>query len=70
MMYLEYDWSFNCYRPRFGQTFIDWRGYRYFQSLADARYILEQSGAKLGKKVASRTWKIELINQDEACGYD
>ena len=22
-MYLEYDWTFDVYRPRFGKTFID-----------------------------------------------
>lgn len=58
-MYLEHDWAFDCYRPRFGSTFIDVRGERSWESLADARWALQCAGLKLGKKTDSRTWEIE-----------
>ena len=59
MLYLEYDWTFNVYRVRFGSTFIDWRGYRSFASKADAKYILGLAGCKIGKKTDSRSWAID-----------
>ena len=60
-MYLEYDWTFDVYRPRFGDTFTDVRGWRSFESLDDARYVLAGAGLKLGRKTDDRTWKIELV---------
>ena len=62
-MFLEYDWTFNVYRPRLGDTFIAWRGQRSFESLEHAREALALSGCRLGKKTDSRTWRIE---SDEA----
>lgn len=58
-MYLEYDWTFGVYRPRFGQTFTDIRGERSFSSLADAKYALAVCKLALGKKTDSRTWEIK-----------
>lgn len=58
-MYLEYDWSFDCYRVRFGDVFTDWRGWRYFASLDEATDVLSQTGNRVGRKTASRTWSIE-----------
>lgn len=60
-MFLEYDWTFNCYRARFGQSFIDVRGARYWDTMADARFWLAQAGLKVGRKTDSRTWAIDLI---------
>ena len=58
-MYLEYDWSFNVYRPRFGHAFISFRGERSWPSLENAKEALRLAGCKLGRKTDSRTWKIE-----------
>lgn len=57
-MFVEYDWSFNVYRFRFGQVFTDILGYRYADSMADAKLILAQAKLKLGRKTDSRTWEI------------
>jgi len=57
-MYLEYDWTFGVFRPRVGRTFTDFRGYRSFETLAEAKAVLEQAGCRLGPKCASRTWRI------------
>ena len=57
-MYLEFDWTFNVYRPRFGDTFIDVRGVRSWESLKDAKWDLAVCKLKLGKKTDSRTWEI------------
>jgi hypothetical protein len=57
-MYLEYDWTFNVYRPRFGYVFTDVNGLRSYDSLADAKYELGIVGLKLGKKTDDRTWQI------------
>ena len=58
-MFLEYDWTFNVYRARLGQTFTDIRGVRYWESLKDAKAALASCGLKLTKKTDTRTWKIE-----------
>jgi hypothetical protein len=58
-MFLEYDWTFNVYRPRFGDRFIAFRGWYSFESLDHARCELGYAGLKLGRKTDSRTWKIE-----------
>lgn len=58
MMYLEYDWTSLVYKPRAGNIFTDWRGWRSFESLEQAREVLAQAGCKLGAKTASRTWAI------------
>jgi hypothetical protein len=58
-MFLEYDWTFNVYRPRFGAAFTDIRGWRSFESLREARDVLSSCGLRLGRKTDSRTWAIE-----------
>jgi hypothetical protein len=58
-MFIEYDWTFNVYRPRFGQSFIAFRGERSFPTLADARAALKSAGLKLGRKTDTRTWSVE-----------
>ena len=60
-MYLEYDWSFMCYRPRFGTQFTDVRGERYWITRADACEALLNAGLKLGRKTASRVWEIVAV---------
>jgi len=62
-MYLEYDWTFNVYRPRFGDTFIAWRGERSFESFAAAKAAIEAAGSKIGKKTDSRTWEIVSVGE-------
>ena len=57
-MYLEYDWSFMVWRPRFGQTFIDVRGARYWPTRRDAAEALAAANLRLGRKTASRTYEI------------
>lgn len=57
-MFLEYDWSFGVYRPRFGQAFTDFRGHRSFDTLVEAQHVIESAGCKLGRKTDSRTWEI------------
>jgi rubredoxin len=64
-MFLEYDWTFNVYRPRLGDTFTDVRGERSWESLADAKWALKLCGLKLGRKTDSRTWAIEVIHQTQ-----
>jgi len=59
-MFLEYDWTFNVYRPRFGSTFTDVRGWRSFDSWQQAKDVLSQCGLKIGRKTDTRTWAIEL----------
>lgn len=57
-MYLEYDWAFNVYRPRLGDTFTSINGMLSFESLDDAKWHLKACKLKLGRKTDSRTWKI------------
>ena len=57
-MFLEFDWTFNVYRPRFGDRFTDVRGERSFETLKDARWALRMAGLRLGDKTNSRTWRI------------
>lgn len=59
-MHLEYDWTFNVYRPRFMGTFIDIGGERSFETIEHARLALLSRGLKLGKKTDTRTWEIVL----------
>jgi hypothetical protein len=58
-MFLEYDWTFDVYRPRFGASFIDVRGERSWPSLKDAKCALALAKLRVGKKTDSRTWRIE-----------
>ena len=58
MMYLEFDWAFSVYRPRFGDSFTDIDGYRSFADLAEARYVLRSCKLALGSKTDSCTWRI------------
>jgi hypothetical protein len=57
-MFLEYDWTFGCYRPRFGRIFTGIRGVTCYNSLKEARSHLASIGLKLGRKTDSRTWEI------------
>ena len=57
-MFLEYDWTYGVFRPRFGHTFIDFRGWRSFSTLEEAKEIIGYAGLSLGKKTDSRTWEI------------
>lgn len=59
MMYLEYDWTFNVYRFRFGDTFTSVLDIRSCGSMAEAKDLLQQAKLKVGRKTDSRTWKIE-----------
>jgi hypothetical protein len=61
-MYLEYDWTFNCYRPRFGRNFISIRDVFSYETLADAKQHLALCQLALGKKTDSRTWEIVFAN--------
>ena len=60
-MYLEYDWTFNVYRPRFGASFTDVRGERSWESMSAAKWALKLCGLKVGRKTDSRTWEIIAI---------
>lgn len=59
-MFLEYDWTFNVYRPRFGQVFTSVDSFQSFASLDEARQVLGWCHLRLGKKTDTRTWAIEL----------
>ena len=59
-MYLEYDWTYSVYRPRFGNTFTSVNGWQSFPSLAVAKAELAVVKLKVGRKTDSRTWQIEL----------
>lgn len=65
-MYLEYDWTFGVYRPRFGAVFTDIRGERSWPSMAEAKAALKAAGLRLGRKTDSRTWKIESAKGEES----
>lgn len=60
-MYLEYDWTFNVYRPRVGNVFTSVNGCRSFESLDDAKQNLGWCKLKLGRKTDTRTWSIEAL---------
>lgn len=57
-MYLEYDWTFGCFRPRFGRVFTGIRGVTYYNNMNEAKEHLRQCGLRLGKKTDTRTWEI------------
>ena len=59
-MFLEYNWTANCYQPRIGHTFTSINGLRSYASLDEARYELSIVGLKLGRKTDSCTWEIQL----------
>lgn len=61
-MFLEYDWTSNCYRPRLGNVFIAVREERSWPTLSEARAALANAGLRLGKKTDSRSWAIELTD--------
>jgi hypothetical protein len=65
-MYLEFNWTAGVYQFRFGDTFIDVRGFRSVESLDEARYVLGMARLKLGKKTDTRTWKIEAVEHRDA----
>lgn len=57
-MYLEYDWTFGIFRPRFGDTFTGIRGVTFYDTMKQAKEHLASCGLALGKKTDSRTWEI------------
>lgn len=61
-MYLEYDWAFGVYRPRFGDTFTGIRGVTFYESLPAAKKHLAQCGLSLGRKTDTRTWQIISVD--------
>jgi hypothetical protein len=61
-MFLEYDWTFNVWRVRFGDRFISWRGEQSFASKQDAIEALRAGGCQLTQKTDSRTWRIEVVS--------
>lgn len=63
-MFLEYDWTYNVYRPRLGQTFTSVNGLHSYESLEQAKQELAIVQLKLGRKTDSRTWKIEHATGD------
>ena len=60
MMFLEFHWMVGVWKPRIGSTFTDIAGYRSFESLADADFVLASCKLKRGKKTDSRTYAIEV----------
>ncbi len=60
MTFLEYDWTYNVYRPRFGKSFISVDGHRYFDSLEQAKQVLARRKLRLGRKTDTRTWAVEI----------
>lgn len=59
-MFLEYDWTFDVYRPRIGFTFTDIRGVYSYKTLKEALEHLRSCGLQLTQKTDSRTWRIEV----------
>jgi hypothetical protein len=57
-MFLEFDWTFGCFRPRFGKGFTGIRGVTFYATLKEAKAHLAACGLKLGKKTDTRTWEI------------
>ena len=60
-MNLEYDWTLNVYRFRFGTTWIDVDGFRHAETKQLARSILNAVGLDVGKKTGTRTWEIKTL---------
>jgi hypothetical protein len=58
MMFLEYNWTFGCFQPRFGGCFTAVNGWRSFATLDDAKFELGIVGLRLGRKTGTRTWEI------------
>jgi len=59
-MFLEYDWTFGVYKPRFGNTFTSVNGFHSFASMDEAKQHLAACKLQLGKKTDTRTWQIEV----------
>ncbi len=57
-MHLEYDWTFNVYRPRFGHVFTSVNGCYSFETFEDAKQNLTWCKLALGKKTDTRSWAI------------
>ena len=60
-MFLEFDWTFNVYRTRFGDRLTSWCGHHSFPSRAEANSVLRQTGYKIGRRVDTRSWRIEAV---------
>jgi len=67
MLYLEYNWTADCYMPRFGASFTDIRGQRSFATLAAAKGALDAIGLCLGARPHSRVWRIECKPESLPC---
>ena len=61
-MFLEYDWTYDAYRPRLGDGFPSIT--RSFETLAAARHALRLVGLRLGVKTDPRTWQVEYMVAD------
>ncbi len=57
-MFIEFDWTYGCFRCRFGQVWTSFQGVSTWDNLKDVRFDLERGGCKLGKKTDSRTWEV------------
>ena len=57
-MYLEYDPAFMVWRLRFGHTWTDCRGERYWPTRRDAGNALALASLRIGRKTASRTYSV------------
>jgi len=57
-MFIEYDWTYDLYRIRFGSVWTSFRGVSDWQSLKDVKFDLERGGCKLGRKTDSRTSEV------------
>lgn len=60
-MHLEYDWTFNVYRPRLGFTFVAVRGERSWPTMDEAKEALRSAGLKVGRRTDTRSWAIETL---------
>ena len=60
MLFLEYDWSFDVFRFRFGDSFIAFGRWaeRSFPSLKEAKLAARECGLAIGRKTDSRTWRV------------
>lgn len=65
-LFVEYDWSYNVYRMRFGDTFIDCRGEKSWPDKATLKDALARAGLKLGDKTDTRTWRVECVEPAKA----
>jgi hypothetical protein len=58
-MFLEYYWTSDAYRARFGDASMSSK--HSFETLGAARLALRRVGLRLGAKTDPRTWRVEFI---------